>query len=327
MDKDILSRALLKCYIIICKFSDKGEEYVHATLNPKIIEYVTGKLTDIRDLTKNDKVHTLFDLKNEVITEYEIEDISQITYPGLPFEISPNYIINPNFGDKISIDEILKHQAKELDMLKHIKTFQKDNSPKNNFIPSSLLLNIKLINVANSLKDSFIKDNSEALEKDNLCKDICNQYLPTIEFLDKHYLEFIFTKNVDKGSAAINYKYLTQLQKLLVLLKENNLELDNLDEPNSKNLNKYKDLWQLLIEKSCEALINELTEDTDKFKEEFPELSTEQEEVKFVIDTLKTTSKEVDYNIFVTPRELFSFWPPILYPPPEFVLDTVYLKK
>lgn len=327
MDKYILSRALLKCYIIISKFTDKGEEYVHATLNPKIIEYVTGSTIEIRDITCTDKVHTIFDLKNEKILEYEISNISQISYPGLPFEISPNYIINPNFGDRINIDEILIHQAKELDILKHLKTYQKDSLPENNFIPSSLLLNIKLINVANSLKDTFIKDNKDAIDKDNMCKDICNQHLPSIEFLDKHYLEFIFSKNVDKGSAAINYKYLTQLQKLLTVLKENNLELDNLDEPNSRNLEKYKELWRTLIEKNCDALIKELTEDTDKFKEEFPELSSEQEEVKFVIDTLKNTSKGIDYSIFATPRELFSFWPPILYPSPEFVLDTVYLKK
>lgn len=330
MDKNILSRALSQCYIVICKFSDKGEEYIHSTLNEKIILHVTGKdylPNKITEKIYNENTHIIFDLKNEQFLECNLDEITQIIYPGFPFEISPHYVVNPNFSGKITPEDIFNYQANDLDLLKKLKTYQKDNNPENNFISNSMLLNIKLINVGNALKKLFLEENNDVLAKDNLCSDICNQYIPTIEFLDKHYLEYVFSQNIDKGSAVINYKYLNQLQKLIALLKENNLELDNLDETNSKNLSKYKELWKKLIQQTCSKLISELTDDTEKFKEEFPELSSEQEEVKFVIDTLTNTASEIDFNMFDNPRSLFSFWPPILYPSPEYVLDTVYLKK
>jgi len=327
MDKTILRLALEKCYIIIAKFTAKGEEYVHATLDPNIIKYITDRDVAVPAIISEDTVHTIYDLKNEKWIEYKIDDISQILYPGLPFEISPNYIINPEQADRVSKDEVFGHQVNDLAQLKVLKTYQKDNNIENNFIPNALLQNIKLINASNTLKEMFLAGNKNVLEKDSLSNNICYQNIPSIKFIDKYYLEAIFSQNIDKNLAVINYKYLSQLKKLVELLKVNNLDLDNLDDVSSKNLEKYKKLWEKLIKECCDNLISELTQDIDKFKSEFPELSSDQDEVKFVIKTLKNTSKEIDFKLFNTPRSLFSFWPPILYPSPEYVLDMVYLKN
>jgi len=327
MHKDVLLRALKKCYIIICCFSNKGEEYIHASLNRKIIEYITKKPREKREIVSTHEIHTLFDLKNEVWMDLDTKKITQFELPGLPHEVGPHYVVNPAFEGRVLSEEFFNFQKPELDKLLELKTFQTNNDTENNFIPSSLLLNIKLINFAAQNKQNFINNKQTILEKDSISKEICSSYMPEIKFRDKAYIQKLFETKIDKNIAVINVKYLKQIDNLQNILLANKLELDNLDEEDSKNLVAYKDLWKGLIDSVCDNLINELTQDNDKFKKEFPELSSEEDEVKFVINTLKNTSKDIDFNKFKTPRELFSFWPPILYPAPEYVLDSVFLKN
>jgi len=326
MDKDVLFRALKKSYIIICCFNNKGEEYIHASLNRKIIEYVIKKPWVKQEFISTNTLHTVYDIKNETFFNLDTSKISQFEIPGLPYEVGPHYIVNPGFEGKVLADEVFEFQKPELDKLIEIKSYQTNNNVENNFIPFNLLHNLKLLNAAAFYKTRFLEDHNNVIKNDALTKDICSGYLPEIKFLDKAYIQKLFESDINKNDAVINLNYLKQIEKLNSILSKNNLEFPRLDEENNLSLEEYKKLWKNLIQDTCNKLIVELTSDNDKFKNEFPELATDQEEVAFVIKTLKDTSNDIDFTKFKTPRELFSFWPPILYPAPEYVIDSVFLK-
>jgi hypothetical protein len=86
-------------------------------------------------------------------------------------------------------------------------------------------------------------------------------------------------------------------------------------------MEKYINCWKDIINQHAKEIIANLENEKAIFIENNPSSTIEIEEMNFVLEILKNLTNDIDFSKFKTPMELFSFWPPVLYPAPDFVLD------
>ena len=320
-DKNLVLRALKKAYIIIQNHDDQGCSVIHCTLNNKISEKVFGKTLSV-DNNKDGTVNVV-DLKNECVVEVDLTKITAITYPGFPFEISPVYILNPSYEGILSEDEIIAAQEPAFIELQEIKNIQLDKFPENNFIPSDFISRYSLQYAIHKhyLSKILSLDDKNLINTDKVFSKYKDK-LKLFTVPDKqNYLNILTELEVFNNvnvSSRVRFFSSPQVKEMISKL---NLNLSDIDTEDQVILEKCIHAWKQLIKEYSEKAVITLEQEKQTFIENNKDSTTEVEEIDFVIDIVKNILNDVDFTKFKTPFEVFCFWPPVLYPAPDFVID------
>ena len=320
-DKHLLLTALKKAYIIIINHDEDGCLVVHCTLNKKISEKVCGKSFDVNN--EKDSFISVIDLKNECVVEVDLSKITSITYPGFPFEISPVYIINPRYDGVISEDEVIVAQNPAFIELNSIKDIQTDKLPENNFTPMDLLTRYAIqYSIHKHYLDKIVSLDDKTLITTDKVFSKYKDKLKLYSVPDKqNYLNILGELeefNNINVSSRVNFFSSKVIQDMI---KNLGLNLADIDTTNQAILEKCIYAWKQLIKDYSQKAVETLELEKQTFVLNNTDVSTEVEEIDFVIDIVKNILNDIDFNKFKTPFELFCFWPPVLYPAPDFVID------
>lgn len=320
-DQNLVLRALEKSYIIVQNHDNTGCLIVHCTLNKKISEKVCGKTFDVTN--NKDGFVNAIDLKNDCVVEIDLNKITTIIYPGFPFEISPVYILNPKYEGVLSENDIIQAQAPAFEELDKIRNIQTDKNSENNFISTDVLSRYSLqfalhqhyLNKILALKDKNLINTDSVFNK-------YKNKLKLFSVPDKqNYLNILLELeefNNTNVSSRINFFSSPVIKELIV---KYNLDLTNIDTTDQVILEKCIFAWKQLIKEHSQKAVETLEIEKQTFILNNTDISTEVEEIDFVIGIVKNILNDVDFTKFKTPFELFCFWPPVLYPAPFFVID------
>lgn len=320
-DKLLLLKALNKVYIILSLERENGLEIIHCTLNKHISQTITGKFFDV--VNAEEGIIKVIDLKNECVVRAKINDINGITYPGFPFEVSPVFILNPSHEDKITIEELFDFQKPAFEELKFIKSLQIEKNPENNYISNDI---INRYSVVNSIHTHYFNqilnlDDKNLIKSDNIFKKYIDKLNPC-KFPDKQLYVTTLNELEEFNNVNVSCRIKFYNSEIYKRLKEkHNLELHDLDVVDNDILSKCVDVWKETIAKYASDAAKILETERETFKTNNPDRTVEIEELDFVINVVNNVLNDVDFTKFKTPFELFCFWPPVLYPAPEFVID------
>jgi len=321
-DKNLVLRALEKSYIIFQDHNDEGCTVVHCTLNKKITEKVCGRVFEINNNNKDGFVSAV-DLKNECIVEIDLNKITSITYPGFPFELSPVYILNPEYDGVLSEDELIEAQAPAFLELENIKKIQTQKTPENNFIPTELLARYSL---QYAIHKHYLEKINSLSDKNLINTDkVFSKYKDKLQLLstpDKQNYLNILTELQEFDNINVSSRVRFFASNIIQEMKSRyNLDLSDVDTKDQAILEKCIHAWKEMIKEYSDKAIQTLEEEKKTFIANNKDSTTEIEEIDFVIGIIRNILNDVDFNKFKTPYELFCFWPPVLYPAPEFVID------
>jgi len=323
-DKNLLLKALSKCYVVITTETPAGITITHATLNKKIIAKVCKENTNFKiDIDADPTSVNVVDIKNDLIQKICLPEIISIFYPGFPFEIPPVYFLEPIYDGKFTEDELITYQESAFDRLKTLRSIQIEQSADNNFISNEISLKfarvqaiyeyyttqitqLKTKNIANL--DKMFKKYTDKMQDDmlpdkqlylNIMKDL--EEFDTINVICR--LKFYLSKVYDD---------MTNIHKI---------NLSNLDTRDRQILDKCVHVWKHLIKKSADDAVALLEKEKAIFIENNPGHTIEVDEIDFVINVINNILNDVDFNKFKTPFELFCFCSPVLYSASDFVID------
>jgi len=322
MNKPLLLKALSKAYIILNVKELEGFSIIHASLNPKIVELFCGNQTyEINNNNETDDI-TLIDLKNELPLTINTCNISTLDYPGFPFEIPPVYILNERYEGRITVDDIIRLQKEPIQDLRYLKEIQKSKNSENNIITNTAIYNLRLLYHYYSKVEKL--DKKHILFNDKVLKKF-KKRLPKKFILDSEFINRLLEENkslfdFDDQEIQKRIGYYNSLSDEFYS-KRLGFDVDNLLSTDKEILNKCISRWKEIITEHATEASDTLQKEKEVFKENNPENKTELEEIEFVQNILKNCANDVDFSKFKTPKEVFSFWPPVLYPPPQFVLD------
>lgn len=322
MNKPLLLKALSKAYIVLNVKENDGFSIIHASLNPKIVELFCGNKTFAVDNNNEAETITLIDLKNEAAIEVDINKISTLDYPGFPFEIPPVYILNSRYEGRITIDDVIRIQKEPLQDLRYLKEIQKTNDPSNNLITTAAIYNLRLLyhyySKVEKLDKKHILFNDKVLKK--FKKKLPKKFILDSEFIGRLLEENKTLFDFDDQEIQKRIGYYNSLSNDFYS-KRLGFDVENLLSTDREVLDKCINRWKEIITEHATQASDTLQKEKEVFKENNPENKTELEEIEFVQNILKNCANDVDFSKFKTPKEVFSFWPPVLYPPPQFVLD------
>jgi hypothetical protein len=322
MNKPLLLKALSKAYLVLNIKETEGFSVIHCSLNPKIVEMFCGNKTFNINNTNDTTVVTVVDLKNELAIDIDIEAISTLDYPGFPFEIPPVYILNERYEGRITIDDVIRIQKDALKELRYLKEIQRTQVASNNSISNKTIYNLRLLYHYYSKVEKL--DKKHILFNDKILKRF-KKKLPTKFILDSEFINRLLEENktlfdFDDQEIQKRIGYYSGLSDSFYN-KRLGFDVENLHSTDSDVMQKCVTRWKEIISEHAAQASDSLQKEKEVFKENNPENKTELEEIEFVQNILKNCANDVDFSKFKTPKEVFSFWPPVLYPPPEFVLD------
>lgn len=318
VDKNILLTALKQAYIVLTTETPDYTGTYHATLNKEIIKIFTDATVGHIDNATDGKIG-FFDLKNEAAIEIEINDITGFNFIGFPFEVPPHYIINPDFEGRVTLEDVIRIQQDAYSDLRELKKIQVDKDPKNNIIPHDLMYQYNILR-------SYYLQISESTGREQIFND---------KELKEFKKNFVFAEPLDKqvlenivGSCSnvfhINIKNrITFYSEFVngILAKKTGVTVENLTSTDLILMEKCIKCWKDIIDQHAQEAVANLEQEKQIFIENNPASSVELDEINFVIEILKNITNDIDFSKFKTPMELFTFWPPVLYPAPTFVLE------
>jgi hypothetical protein len=318
IDRNILLKSLEKTYILIQSKNVDDILIYHATLNREIIKKFTEQSFPELENKKEDKI-TVFDLKNETLLDIDLESINDVTYVGLPFEVPPHYIYNPSFEGRVSQEEFLNFQESAFNDLKELKKIQTSKDVSNNIISKDLIFKYTLLKFYyNQIQEN---ESADEIFNDTELKKFKEKF-KFLEIPDQQLMTNIIEDckevfNININNRTLFYK---KFVKDILQLKTG-IVVNDLSTSDPILMEKYISCWKDLINQHAKEVIENLNKEKAIFKENNPANTVEIEEMDFVLEILNNLTNDIDFSKFKTPMELFSFWPPVLYPAPDFVLD------
>jgi hypothetical protein len=308
--KSWITHGLNQC-VLELKYNVTGEsEYrVFATRNLQLIEKYYGKSNN---LNTSGKLIAVYDIKNNIFCTLDLELVDQVSYPGLPFEIFPEYIINPVFEGTIDFETFYKFQQPIIEELHARNKLLNDKSFENNIIKYSSLAQYNIIcNIYHSLANQFGNINYSFDKKD--LESFMTIGAPEYTFYDQQGIEEV-TQKYSEFNASLNefVTYVSACEVMQVPIKE-------LDNSSPEIMDNAINIWKEKIkEYSCKSL-GLLAEEEEILKKE--NKIEELQEINFIKDLITNILNETSFSEFKTPRQLASFWPSLLLPAPPFVVQ------
>ena len=308
--KSWITHGLNQC-VLELKYNVTGEsEYrVFATRNQQLIEKYYGKSNN---LNASGKLIAAYDIKNNIFCTLDLELVDQVSYPGLPFEIFPEYIINPIFEGTIDFETFYKFQQPIIEELHARNKLLNDKTFENNIIKYSSLAQYNIIrNIYHSLANQFGNIKYSFDKKD--LESFMTIGPPEYTFYDQQGIEDI-TQKYSEFNASLNefVTYVSACEVMQVPIKE-------LDNSSSEIMCSAINIWKEKIKQHSIESLKLLTEEEESIKA----LGSTQdlEELTYIKDLIVSVLDDIDFSQFKTPRDLASFWPSLLLPAPPFVVQ------
>jgi hypothetical protein len=318
IDKSVYLAGLRQAYVVLTTETPEYTGIYHATLNKEIIKLFTDDTVGHIDNATDGKLG-FYDLKNETAIEIDIDTITGYLFIGFPFEVPPHYLINSDFEGRVTQEDVIRIQQDVYNDLKELKKIQVNRDPANNIISHDLMYRYNILR-------SYYLQISESSGKDQIfndkeLRDFKKNFI-FAEPLDRQILENV----VNSCSHVINLNIknrITFYSEFVnsILAKETGVTVDNLTSTDLVLMEKCIKCWKGIINKHAQEAIANLEQEKAVFMENNPESSVELDEINFVIEILKNITNDIDFSKFKTPMDLFTFWPPVLYPAPAFVLE------
>lgn len=316
--KNIFLAALKKTYTILKVKNTDSIEVYHATLNPEVVKRVSNIDMPAIDNIIDNKI-SFFDLKNDQVVEIDLEKIYLINFPGLPFEVPPQYILNKKFEGRITQDEFIMLQESAFTDLKYIKSIQTSKELSNNIIPNDLIFKYTLLR--HYYEKICSSDSKNEIFNDKELKKFKEKFkffnIPDRQLFSNMIDECADVFNVNISNRILFYSKFVKD----ILSKKTGILVEDLNSTDEVLMEKCIKCWRDIIDQHAQEAVKNLEIEKNIFIENNPDSKIELDEINFVQDILKNLVKDIDFTKFKTPLDLFTFWPPVLYPAPEFVLD------
>jgi len=278
------------------------------TRSPEIIKYLTG--TSAHTPVFNNMA-TVYDVKNNLFYEINLDLVDSFEMYGLPFEVFPEYVFNEANEGKITPQEFFEYQKQALDQIRERGESLLTNNFENNYICNDTMQ--KLFIIKNAYKiikeklDNFIYTFDEQDKQKFLTFTE-----PSLESYEKEEVEKIITffdKNFPNIFDYISYVRACEVCELPIKL---------LNDDSQETMTKCVNIWKQKIQQHALDSIKNLTEEEEAIKTHGNEQDLE--ELAYIKELISNVVDEVDFSQFKTPKQLFSFWPSLLLPAPNYVV-------
>jgi hypothetical protein len=307
--KSWITHGLSQCVLELkYNVTEESEYRVFATRNQQLIEKYYGKSNN---LNISGKLIAAYDIKNNIFCTLDLELVDQVSYPGLPFEIFPEYIINSEFEGTIDFDTFYKFQQPIIEELHARNKLLNDKTFENNIIKYSSLAQYNIIcNIYHSLTTQFGNINYSFDKKD--LESFMTIGPPEYTFYDQQGIEEVTQKYSEFNNSLNEFvTYVSACEVMQVPIKE-------LDSTSSEIMSGAINIWKEKIKEHSNISLGALLEEEEILKKE--NRIEELKELEFIKSLISEILNEIDFNAFKTPRELASFWPSLLLPAPPFVV-------
>jgi len=309
--KSWITYGLDKCVLELkYNVSDSGMYRLFVTRNKQLIEKYHGNSNT--NLHEFNNLIMVYDIKNDLFIEINIELVDQIYYPGMPFEMFPEFIINPYFDGAVDFESFYKYQKPIIEELLQRNKELKDKSFENNYIKNDTLSQYNIIRVIyNSLANQY-GNITYSFDKKDLDTFITLGE-PDYVFYDQQGLEDVNNRYSELNQSLSEFvTYVSACEVMQVPIKE-------LDNSSPEIMNKVTEIWKNKIIEHSQKSLELLQEEEAVLKKE--NKTEELEEIEFIKGLIKNVINEVDFSSFKTPREISTFWPSLLLPAPPFVVQ------
>lgn len=278
-------------------------------------QYILEKLNRKKELTAFNNLVEVYDVKNDLFYTINLDDVFSVEHIGLPFEVYPEYLYKPQLDGKIALSEFYEYQKVAIDFAIELGNRMSKKEFENNKLLVSTIEQCSIINnidyiIKNNLdnfKYTFDENDRERFKKFNLA------YLePNLITLQEELIQKTFKELESEFSNIFEYI------KYVKVCEFAQLPLRLLDSTDEQIVEKVKQQWKLLIEEKAKKIVTEIACESETLDD--IEKSEDKEEMDYVKNLIINSISEIDYSVFKTPRQIFHFWPSVIFPIPGFVV-------
>jgi len=310
--KSWITYGLGKCVLELKYNVSQSSEYrVFATRNEQLIKKYYGN--NDKNFYEHNNLILAYDIKNNIFVELDLDLVDQVAYPGLPFEIFPEWIINPFFDGAIDFDTLFKFQEPLINELLNRHKNLEDKTFENNIIRYDTLAQYNTIRVIY---------NSFACQYGNINYSFDKKDLDSFMTLGEPEYEFYDQKGIeDINNKYSEFKqYLNEFVTYVSACEVMQIPIKELDNNSPEIMSKVINIWKDKIIEYSNKSLGLLNEEEEVLKKENKQ--DELQELDFIKGLINNLLSEIDFSTYKTPRELASFWPALLLPAPPFVVQT-----
>jgi hypothetical protein len=308
--KEFFTRGLDKIMLRVkYNITNDGHYLLYITRNLNIIKYFTG-ITAISPRYNN--IVNVYDIKNNIFVDINLDLVESVELYGLPFTFFPEYIFNKQLDGKITDQELFEAQKQCLDKIKEKGTKLSNQDFENNFVSNDAINKLYVIkNAYRIIKEklnNFVHTFDEADKQNFLAYEE-----PEIEEYEREEVEktiALFDKNFPNIFDYISYVRACEVCELPIKL---------LNDSSEDIMTKCINIWKQKIQQHALDSIKNLTEEEEAIKTHGNEQDLE--ELTYIKELITNVVDEVDFSQFKTPKQLFSFWPSLLLPAPNYVVS------
>jgi hypothetical protein len=277
--------------------------------------YILQKLGKNKPLSCINNMAEVYDVKNDIFYVINLDLIDSMEFIGIPFEVYPEYIYLPKLDDKITREEFYNYQEKTIEYVINQGKRLSSKSFENNHLSYDVLNKMHTVNMICNIVDNnlpnfaytFSDEDREKIKKIDL-RDI----EPKMVFLQEELMNNVFNSLEKEFPNIFEYiKYVTVCETVKMPLKL-------LDSKDVENMNKCITFWKEYIDKEANKVLAQIIEEKNCLEEH--DADSNKEEMEYVRTLILNSVNEIDYTVFKTPRQLFHFWPPLLFPIPGFIV-------
>lgn len=308
--KELFTRGLDKIMLKIkYNISDQGHYCLYATRNQNIIKYLTNQDTTVTPRYNNQVL--VYDVKNNTFIEVNLDLFESVELYGLPFHYFPEYIFNEQLEGKVTEQELFNAQKEAIDKIKIRGNKLANKTFDNNFVSNDALQKLFIIkNAYKIIKEKL--DNIVYTFDANDKQKFLSFDEPEIEEYEREDVENIiafFDENFPNIFDYISYVRACEVCELPIKL---------LNDDSQETMIKCVNIWKQKIQQHALDSIKNLTEEEEAIKIHGNEQDLE--ELAYIKELISNVVDEVDFSQFKTPKQLFSFWPSLLLPAPNYVV-------
>ena len=307
--KQYFTRGLDKVMLRIkYDLTNDGHYSLYITRSPEIIKYLHGA---VASMPVFNNMATVYDVKNNLIYEINLDLIDSFEMYGLPFEVFPEYVFNEANEGKISPQEFFEYQKQALEQIRERGKKLSANNFENNHVSNETMQKLFIIKNAYKIIKEKLDNFTHTFDEQDKQKFLTFTE-PVIELYEKEEVEKViafFDKNFPNIFDYISYVRACEVCELPIKLLT-----DTSDETMQKCIN----MWKQYIKQHALDSIKNLTEEEEAIKSHGNEQDLE--ELAYIKELIANVVNEVDFSQFKTPKQLFSFWPSLLLPAPNYVV-------
>jgi hypothetical protein len=308
--KEFFARGLEKIMLRI-KYDATTSGYysIFATANTEIIKHITGSCVLA---PRRNNIMTVYDIKNNLFMDLNLDLVHSVELYGLPFHIFPEYIFNIDLENKITQQELFDAQIEYINKVKQRGDKLTAKGFLNNYVDNDVIQKIFIIKNAYKIIKEKLDNIVYTFDESDKQKFLSLQE-PDLEEYEKEEVERViafFEQNFPNIFDYVSYVRACEVCELPIKL---------LNDSSEDIMTKCINIWKQKIQQHALDSIKNLTEEEEAIKTHGNEQDLE--ELTYIKELITNVVDEVDFSQFKTPKQLFSFWPSLLLPAPNYVVS------